>query len=202
MAENEIASQLQYDLDLSEKPTVDLGPFPFLTEIATGKIASATVRVAEVTLPDRPGVTANDVDAVFSDVTISDQFSSIVAGSAEASALLPYASLSTLSDLDLRYAGPGRVQVRFVLPVSGFTVNGTATGRPVLNVADQTLEVSDAEVSIGSTQLPQAVVDAAGRLALRPIPLQSLPYGLRLTSLTVREDGVLITATGRDLPLR
>ena len=67
---------------------------------------------------------------------------------------------------------------------------------------DQTLEIADAQVSVVSTDVPQAVVDAAGRWLLRLVPLTGLPYDLRLTAMTVRDDGVQVTASGHDLPLR
>lgn len=202
IAENQIATQLQTDLGTSEKPVVDLGPFPFLTEIATGRVASAQVRLTTVELPNSNGATATGVDAVFADITISDQFSRIVAGQGEATGLLPYSSLSALTGLDVSYGGTDRVQVNFDVPVGRSNVRGTATGRPVLNVADQTLEIADAQVSVASTDVPQAVADAAGRLVLRQIPLAGLPYDLRLTAMTVRDDGVQVTASGHDLPLR
>jgi hypothetical protein len=202
VAENQIATQLQTDLGTAEKPAVDLGPFPFLHEIATGRVASAQVHLSEVELPDSNGATATGVDATFADITISDQFSRIVAGSGEATGLLSYPSLSALTGLELSYAGTDRVQVSFELPLGEETVSGTATGRPVLNVENQTLEIADAEVAVGSTEGDEAAVEAAGRLLLRSLPLRGLPYELRLTALTVREDGVQVTAAGRDLPLR
>lgn len=203
VAENQIATQLQTDLRTPEKPSVDLGPFPFLTEIATGRVTSARVRLDEVALPNGNGATATDVDARFGDITISDQFSRIAAGNGEATGLLSYPSLSSLTGLDLSYAGTDRVQVDFELPLGRREpVSGTATGRPVLNVENQTLEIAEAEVSMGSSEGDEASLEAAGRLLLRSLPLGELPYELRLTALTVREGGVQLTATGEDLPLR
>lgn len=202
LAQDRIAAEIQSQLGTPEPPDVDLGPFPFLTEIATGRVESAHVTAAEVALPNSNGATVRDVDATFSGITGSDRFARIVADRGTATGMLSYPSLSALTGLDLQYAGPDRVQVRFDTTVGSYPVAGTVTGRPVLDVAGQTLEITDAELSVTSVGVPQPVVDAAGQFILRPVPVETLPYNLRLTAIAVREDGVQITATGEDLPLR
>ena len=202
LTEDRVATRVQTQLGAPVKPGVDLGPFPFLHEIATGRLDSARVRIDEVALPDRNGATVTDVDATFTNVTMSDRFSRIVADQGQATGLLSYRSLSALTGLDVEYAGTDRVQIRFESVVGNWTVAGTATGRPVLDVENQSLEIADAQVSVTSEGVPQPVADAAGQFVLRRVPLDTLPYELRLTSIAVREDGVQVAATGQDLPLQ
>lgn len=202
LAEDRVAAQIQTQLGVPGKPGVDLGPFPFLNEIATGHIDSARVRIDEVALPDSNGATVTGVDATFTGTTVSDRFSRIVADQGQASGLLSYPSLSVLTGLDVAYAGTDRVQIRFESVIGRWTVSGTVTGRPVLDVEKQSLEIADAQVSVTSEGVPQPVADAAGQFVLRRVPLDALPYELRLTSIAVREDGVQVAATGQDLPLR
>ncbi len=176
LAEDQVAARVQTQLGASAKPGVDLGPFPFLNEIATGRLDSARVRIDEVVLPDSNGATVTGVDATFTGVTMSDRFSRIVADQGQATGVLSYPSLSALTGLDIEYAGPDRVQIRFESVIGRWTVAGTATGRPVLDVENQSLEIADAQVSVNSEGVPQPVADAVGQFALRRVPLESLPY--------------------------
>ena len=202
LAEDQVAAQIQTQLGAPGRPSVDLGPFPILNEIATGHIDSARVRIDEVALPDSDGATVTGVDATFTGITVSDRFSRIVADQGQATGLLSYPSLSALTGLDVEYAGTDRVQIRFESMIGRWTVAGTVTGRPVLDAENQSLEIAEAQVSVTSEGVPQPVADAAGQFVLRRVPLDTLPYELRLTSIAVREDGVHIAATGQDLPLR
>ena len=202
LVERRIATEVQTALGSAQAPSVDLGPWPFLTEIATGRVSSAHVQLAEVELPNANGATATDVDATFSDITISDQFTKVVAARGQATGLLSYPSLSALTGLALSYAAPDRITIAFSVPIGRLTVDGTATGRPVLNVADQTLTIEDAEVTVPGSEGDPGLLDAAGRLVLRAVPLGELPYNLQVTELTVTEAGVRFGASGENLPLQ
>ena len=72
----------------------------------------------------------------------------------------------------------------------------------MLDVAEQTLTVEDAEVTVPGSEGDPGLLDAAGRLVLRAVPLGELPYNLEVTDLTVTEAGVRFGATGENLPLR
>lgn len=203
LVERRIATEVQTALGTSQPPSVYLGPFPFLTEIATGRVGTADVRLGEVVLPNTDGATATDVDATFSDTTLSDGFTRVVAGEGRATGLVSYSSLSVLTGLEVGYASPGRVSMGFSVPIGRLTVSGTATGRPVLDVAAQALTVEDAEITVPGAEGDPGLLDAAGRLVLRrPYPLGELPYNLQVTEVTVTEAGVRFGATGQDLPLR
>lgn len=208
LAERRVAEEVQARLGAAQPPAVDLGPWPFLTEIATGRVNTARVQLPEVDVPnrDRAGsqrVVATDVDATFSDITLSDGFTRMVAAEGQATGLLPYPSLAVLTGLDISYAAPERVRVGFSAPIGRLTINGTATGRPVLDVEAQALTIEDAEVTVPGAEGDTGLAEAAGRLVLRrPFPLGELPYNLQVTELTVTEAGVRFAANGKNLPLR
>lgn len=202
LVERRVATEVQTASGAAQVPIVDLGPWPFLTEIATGRVSTARVQLAELELPNGNGATATDVDATFSDITSSDGFSKVVAARGQATGLVSYPSLSRLTGLDLSYASPDRITVAFSVPIGRLTVAGTATGRPVLDVAEQSLAIEDAEVTVPGSEGDQGLLDAAGRLVLRSIPLGDLPYDLEVTEVTVTEAGVRFGANGENLPLR
>lgn len=200
VVQGRVATQLQSQLNLSQPPAVDLGPFPFLHEIVTRRVHTAQVRMAEVALPDDKGATASDVRATLYDVRLDDQFQPKTAGRGEATGLLPWASLSALTGFDISAAGPEQVRTSFEVQLGQTTVSGTITGRPVLDVENQAMRIEDADISLDSSN--QAELEAVGQLVVRSIPLNVLPDQFRLTALTVRENGVELSVTGQDLPLR
>ena len=175
------------------------------TEIATGRVdlgAGTTwtrwsCRTA--TEPRRPESTRRSPT---SPSAISSPGSSRASG--EATGLLSYASLSALTGLGSVLRRPrSRAGRTSRCQSAEETVSGTATGRPVLNVEDQTLEIADAEV-VGRLDGRATGGRRRSRTPACSVLCRSrgLPYELRLTAMTVREDGVQVTASGQDLPLR
>ena len=202
LAERRIATEVQTTYPSAGTPSVDLGSFPFLHEVVTGRVQTARLQVDQLEIPDTEGATATDLDATFADITLSDGFRRVVAGAAQATGTLSYASLSTLSGLEMTYAAPDRVSVAFDFPLGRQTVSGTAVGRPVLDAPSQSLAFEDVEVTVPGSEGDQAVLDAAGRLVLRAVPLGELPYDLQVTDLDVTESGVRFAVSGTNLPLR
>lgn len=202
LAERRIATEVQKSLGTSQPPAVDLGPFPFLHEVASGRVQTARVQLAELTVPNADGATATEVDATFDDVVLSDRFSRAVASRGRATGLMSYDSLSALTGLEVQYASPETVDVAFTVPIGRQTFSGTATGRPVLDAERQVLAFEDVDVTIPGAEGDEAVLDAAGRLVLRSVPLGDLPYDLTVTELSVTESGVRLGASGQNLPLR
>ena len=200
VVQSRVAAQLQSQLNLSQPPTVDLGPFPFLHELIARRVDTAKIRSAEVALPAAEGATASDVRATLYDVRLDDQLQPATAGRAEATGLLSYASLSALTGFDISAAGPDQIQIQFEVQLGEAPVSGTIRGRPVLDVENQAMRIEDADISLDSSN--QAELEAVGELVVRSIPLNVLPDQFQLTSLAVREDGVELSVTGEDLPLR
>jgi hypothetical protein len=202
LAERRIATEVQNSLGASQPPAVDLGPFPFLNEVAVGRVQTARVQLAELTVPNADGATATEVDATFDDVVLSERFSRVVASRGRATGLMSYDSLSAVTGLEVQYASPETVDVAFTVPIGRQTFSGTATGRPVLDADRQVLAFEDVDVTIPGSEGDEAVLDAAGRLVLRSVPLGDLPYDLTVTELAVTESGVRLGASGQNLPLR
>jgi LmeA-like phospholipid-binding len=202
MVQNRAAQQIQSELGLDQPPNVDLGPFPFLPEVVVRRLDTTNVKITEVAIPGTEGATANDLDATLGGVTLDEQFQPVRADRGDATARVSYATLSTLTGLDITYAGPDRIRVRFEVALGEAMASGTITGRPVLDVEAQAMRIEEADIQLDSEDAPQGELDAVGELVLRSIPLQGLPEQVRLTSLTVREDGAQVGLTGEDLPLR
>ena len=126
----------------------------------------------------------------------------MVASGGEATALLDWAGISSVVGQQVSYVADDRMRIDFSVPIGRLSIEGYVTGRPELNVADQTITVADPQVSVANVDVPQAVVDAVSRIVLQPYQLQNLPYDIEVTNLTVPAGRRLGVGYGADIPLR
>lgn len=203
VAQNALATQLQAELSTPTKPDVSIGGFPFVTQVLGGSFSSVHVTASDATLQSAAQtVTVADLDVTLSQITATDRYRIVVAGRGEATALVDWAGVSSLAGQQVSYVADDRMRIDFSVPIGRLSIDGYLTGRPQLDVDAQTITVADPEVSVASVDVPQAVVDAVSRIVLRPFPIENLPYDIAVTGLTVQPYGVLLTGTGRDIPVR
>ena len=203
VAQNVLATQLQSELSTPTKPAVDIGGFPFVTQVLGGSFSSVQVTADDATVQEgSTSVAIAHLDATLTGITATDRYQNIVADRGEATALVDWSGVSTLAGQQIGYDADDRVRVDFSVPIGRLSIDGFITGRPQLDVEAQTITVVDPQVSVASVDVPQAVVDAVSRLVLQPIPIQNLPYDISVTGLTVQPDGLLLSGTGQDIPLQ
>jgi hypothetical protein len=203
VAQNRIATELQSELSTPTKPDVRIGGFPFVTQVLGGSFASVQVSADDATIQDADSsVAITHLDATLTGITATDRYQNVVADRGEATALVDWASVSALAGQQVSYVADDRMRIDFSVPIGRLSIEGFITGRPQLDVDAQTITVADPEVNLASVEVPQAVVDAVSRIVLRPFPIEDLPYDIQVTGLTVQPDGVSLSGTGQDIPLR
>lgn len=203
VAQNTLASALQSELSTPAKPDVDIGGFPFVTQVLGGSFSSVQVTADDATVTDgETTVAISHLDATLTGITATDRYQNIVASRGEATALIDWAGISSLVGQQVSYVADDRMRIDFSVPIGRLSIEGYVTGRPQLNTADQTITVADPQVSVANVDVPQAVVDAVSRIVLQPYQLQNLPYDIQVTDLTVQPDGVSVSGSGQDIPLR
>lgn len=203
VAQNTLATQLQSELSTPTKPEVSIGGFPFVTQVLGGSFSSVQVIADDATVEDATRtVSIAHLDATLTGITATDRYQNIVAGRGEATVLVDWAGVSTLAGHQVSYEADDRMRIDFSVPIGRLSIDGTITGRPELDVDAQTITVADPQVSVASVDVPQAVVDAVSRIVLQPFPIENLPYDISVTGLTVQPDGVQLSGTGQDIPLR
>jgi len=195
-AERRVAEAIEQNLDVVGTPTVEIGGFPFLTQLLAGSVDDVTGAVDGVTLE---GIDATDVTIDAQDVTTSEPYT---LGSATIAATLPTASIEKIvadrSQLDIAVAVDGRA-----LTATGTVLGLRLAANLVPRVEDGRLLVTVANVQVAGLtvsvdDLPRAIGD---RLTDIEIPVSGLPEGLVLSDATVVADGVRITADGTDVVL-
>lgn len=203
IAQNTLATALQSELSTPAKPAVHIGGFPFVTQALGGSFSSVQVTADNATVQDgETAVTIAQLDATLTGITATDRYQNIVAGRGEARAVVDWAGVGAMLGQNVTYVPDDRMRIDFSVPIGRLSIEGYVTGRPELNAAEQTITVADPQVTVANVDVPQGVVDAVSRIVLRPYELQGLPYDIEVTELTVQPDGILVSGSGQNIPLR
>jgi len=175
-------------------PTVDIGGFPFLTQVLAGSLDEVTGQVDGVTLE---GIKATDVTIDAKDITTSTPYT---AGTATISATLPTASINSIvadqTQLEITVTVDGSA-----LKATGKVLGVTMSANLVPRVQDGKLLVDVQDIAIGglSVSVDSLPASIGNRLNDIEVPVGGLPEGLVLQQATVVDDGVRITASGTDV---
>lgn len=195
-AERRVAEAIEQNLEVVGTPTVEIGGFPFLTQLLAGSVDDVTGAVDGVTLE---GIDATDVTIDAQDVSTSEPYT---LGTVTISATLPTASIDQIV--------ADRSQLDITVAVDGGTLTATGTVLGLELAADLVPRVEDgrllatvdnvqfAGLTVSVADLPRAI---GARLTDIEIPVSGLPEGLVLSDATVVADGVRVTATGTDVVL-
>jgi hypothetical protein len=197
LAERTAGDTIQSSQHLSSRPGVDIAGFPFLTQLATGKYDKITVTANDVPVGRRLHLLViSRIEVVLHTLTVSRDFSSVRARDATATAQITFADLGKTLGVDLAYAGNGRIRATRTVTVAGASVQAAVTTRPQL-VNGGLSFVGTSVDNAGA--LDGAVTAALGQVFDLAIPLQGIPFDIRVRELRVGADGVTIKLTGRDL---
>ncbi|MRH89725.1 DUF2993 domain-containing protein [Nocardia sp. SYP-A9097] len=201
MAQNEIGRKIATDYHLPQQPSVDIGGVPFLTQAVDGNYRDIHIRVGDWT---EQNLSVHDLDVKLTDVSASltdllnNRTSNLVAGSATATAVVPYDAVRGFAPEGVESISNGP---------DGLRVSGTFTAQGIPVPA--TVVVTVAPTADGIEVTPVSVQAAAGGPAIPlamlretltfTVPLQKLPLGAQLTAIQPGPDGLHVTAVARDV---
>jgi hypothetical protein len=202
VAGDRVAEAIEQRGELAGTPDVSIDGWPFLTQVVAGDYEDVRIRLSAADLGQPEGTTA-DVQLTGLHVPLSD----LVGGSVEeipvdridGTVTLSYELLSRElgTDTTLVPEGDG-LRLTKTVEVLGYEVPLTAVGTVTLDGQDLVIEVDEAGVA--GVDLPGAVVRAASD-ALDLRYAIELPFGLELSGVSPREDGVLVTGGAVDTVL-
>jgi hypothetical protein len=189
ITEDQMASQVQSSLALSGKPHVTIQGFPFLTQLAARDFKTVDVNATdETTGPleiESLTATLHGMHIHGLNSATIDQFT--------ASALVNFTALAKAGGIPqgitLTADGPNKVKANISIgPLSETAVaQVTQTGASTINV--KVIDAGDIPVS------------ALGSLANFNISIPKLPAGVSISSVSVTQQGLRITATGHNTTL-
>ena len=200
--EERVAAELQTQLGTPNPPSVEIGGSIFLLQVVSGSISNVHVVADQIGTTNDAALAVADSDLVLTDVTSDDWFQTFTAGHAEGTALIEYPALQSMAGVPLTYDGGGRVQTETSTSVLGRDVRAVIDGTPTLNVREQSINLTDAEINVAGVNLPDFTSQAILRAVLKPFPITGVPFGLTVSSINASDDGVHATMSGDNLPLQ
>jgi hypothetical protein len=200
--ERAVATQLQSELGTPEAPAVDVVGRPFLTQVATRKLGEVHVVADDVGQTNHSTLPIQHVDMTLHDLTTTDWWQTMNVARADGTALVGYDALEQAAGTPLTYSGGGRFTIEGNQRLYGLTVEAKITGRLALDVEQQTVSLADATVEVAGYALPDAVASSLIKAVVQPIPLDGIPFELRVTSIDARDDGLHVGLGGTDIPVR
>ncbi|OMQ15917.1 hypothetical protein A7K94_0206160 [Modestobacter sp. VKM Ac-2676] len=204
VAEDRVADQLVERGGLDGEPEVDITGFPFLTQAVAGRYDEVRIQLTAEELGQPAGTSADvalrGVEVPLSDV-LSGSVQEIPVERVDGTAMLSYELLSEQlgGDATLAPAADG-LQITRTVEVLGAQVPLSATG--TLTLDGQVLVVDVDEASAAGVELPAFVVDRAADLLDFRYSVPELPFGLELTAVDARDDGVQVRVAATDTVLR
>ena len=200
--EREVATQLQSELGTSQTPAVEIEGRPFLTQVATRKLGEVHVVADDVGQTNDSSLPIQHVDMTLNDVTTTDWWQTMNVARADGTALVSYDVLKSAAGTPIVYSGNGRFTVEGNQRLYGLTVEARITGRLALDVDKQTVSLADATVEVSGYTLPDIVAQQLIKAVVQPIPLEGVPFDLKVTSIDAQDDGMHVGLSGTDIPIQ
>ena len=190
--ENQMASQFQSSLELSGKPHVTIQGFPFLTQLAARDLRTVDVTASNETAGPGGQLEIASLNATLHGLHINGLNSATI-DQFNASALVTFTALGKVGGIPqgitLSADGPNQVKANISIgPLSETAVaQVTQSGPGQINVK-----------IIDAGGIPTSVL---GSLANFSFSIPKLPAGVSIHSVSVTQQGVLITANGHNTTL-
>ena len=200
IAEDRVAEELATQGGLRGAPDVDITGFPFLTQALAGRYDDVRISLSADQLGQPEGTRA---DVALRGVRVP--LPSVLSGSVQQVPIDRVDGTATLSydllaaqlggDTALRREGDG-LRITRTVELLGQTIPLTAAGTVGLDGNDLIIDV--AEATGAGVDVPRFLVDQVADLLDLRYTVPALPFGLRLTSVTPADDGVVVRVEATD----
>jgi hypothetical protein len=197
VAERTAATTIENSQNLDHRPDVDIAGFPFLTQLAAGDFGKVSITAHDVPVGEQDRLLdISRLRVILHQVTVSRSFKRVHADHADATATVGYDDLGRTLGVTVAYTGDGRISASKSLTVAGRTLSGSVSARPEL--VDGALAFGAVQVN-GAGELGGELSRALDQVFDLHIPLQGIPFHVRVESLQAGADGIVARLSGRDL---
>jgi hypothetical protein len=204
-AQSAVAARMQSELKLPDKPSVRAHGFPFLTQLFGGRYTDVELTAHGVTARQLSNLAVHahlrGLHVPFSELT-SGRIDEVPVDHVQGTVAVPYDEIARAVRLPgLSVTGSGdSVQVAGRVTVLGQTFTASAHARA--EVRDGTVVVTADHARVVGVRLPAVVLPVVERGLSFAVPVQSLPFGLRLTGVQMAPDELRVSAEADDVVLR
>jgi hypothetical protein len=205
VAQSVLATQIKDQLQLDRTPDVSIRGIPFLTQAIRGRYGDVRVRLPDV---DAGAVQNIAIDAQLRGVhvplsdAIRRRVSQVPVDRISGTLDVRYDELARASGISgLKIIRDGdALRLSGTVRVLGRQVEASAVGR--VEVDGNNIAITAERAEVAGVPVPQAALDAAARLLSFRVSPTNLPLSLRITSVDVGDDGLLVSAVSDDVVLR
>jgi hypothetical protein len=192
-AENQMASQVQSSLGLSGKPHVTIQGFPFWTQLIAKDFNTVDVTASNETI-NSPSAGAGALEIASLNATLHGlHFQGFSSNSAtvdqfNASALVTFTALANVG---------GIPQGITLSSGGGNTINATISLGPLSDTAQaQVTQTGPNTINVKVTKAGGIPSSVLGNLANFSFSIPKLPAGVSIQSISVTQQGVMVTISG------
>ncbi|MFT4295353.1 MAG: LmeA family phospholipid-binding protein [Micropruina sp.] len=194
------APKLLAGTDLAlEQPTVELAGGSVLLAVAQRRFVdvSGTARAAQLPFGKRR-VPVRSLSYRASGIALVSAGEATI-GTLAATGTMSWSGLSDIARLPVGYGGEGRLLVSYTADVLGRkAVKVGVSGVPSLDVANQRVELTQAQVEVAGVRLDKTRSQQLIDRVVKPIRLTA-DDRVRITAISVAKDGLVIDLTVTDL---
>ncbi|WP_431882756.1 LmeA family phospholipid-binding protein [Micromonospora gifhornensis] len=208
---DEVRQQVARQQAQSAPPEVEVGGFPFLTQVVDGRYERITIRMRDVqgaVQGDAISLPSLDVDArnVRASLdTLRTGRGDVVAETVNGTATISYQSLAALLDREGLTLGERNGQLAVTAPLDVLGQQLTVTGVADIVVSDEgqiALRFADLDAEgLPSAPLARTLLNNFARSISVDVPLPELPFQLTVREVLPQPQGLTVTADARDVPI-
>ncbi|MBQ1024297.1 DUF2993 domain-containing protein [Micromonospora sp. C95] len=208
---DEVRQQVAQQNAQSSPPEVEVGGFPFLTQVLDGRYERISIKLRDVQASvqgDAVALPSLDVDArnVRASLdTLRTGQGEVVAETVNGTGTVSYQSLSALLDREGLTLGERDGQLAVTAPVDILGQRLTVTGTADIVVGEQgqvALKFDDLDAEgLPDVPLARALVSNFARSISVDVPLPELPFQLTVREVRPQPQGLTVTADARDVPI-
>jgi LmeA-like phospholipid-binding len=190
-AENDMANQVQQN-GFPVKPSVTIEGFPFLTQLAAKDFNEVVISASNVT--EGP-LTISSIKATLHGMHLIDGYNGARIDTIDGTALVTFTALANAGGIPSGItlgpgASPSQIQATINVPILG---NQTVTA--------QVTKTSPTQFNVRVLNADNIASSLLGNLANFTVNVPKLPAGVDIQSVTITQQGVLITITGHNTTL-
>jgi hypothetical protein len=202
VAQKKAAESAQTTEGLAEKPKVSIEGFPFLTQVASGKLDDVKISANDIAASSGgQSVRIDSFQADLHGVKLSDNYRRAVADSADGNAFISYDDLTKAAPdgIKVSYAGTGQNGKPTV------KLSGSFMGAQLSVLSQVTVRGADT-IGLHAEALPKTFtalgLDGQVRRQIDfTTQLSHLPANIALTTVATTADGISVEASGKDVVL-